>query len=45
MNLNEISISIRKMRLDDTEDIERIYTLITNINLQIDFRELVGVSF
>jgi N-acetylglutamate synthase-like GNAT family acetyltransferase len=33
------------MRLDDTEDIERIYTLITNINLQIDFSELVGDRF
>lgn len=45
MDLNAIGVSIRKMRLDDTEDIERIYTLITKKPLQIDFRELVGDRF
>ena len=42
MNPDEICVSIRKMRLDDIEDIERIYTLITKKALQEDFRELVG---
>lgn len=45
MNLNEISVSIRKVRLDDIEDIERIYTLITNKVLQVDFTELVKDHF
>jgi predicted N-acetyltransferase YhbS len=45
MSLNEISVSIRKMRLDDIEDIERIYTVITKKALQVNFRELVEDPF
>jgi N-acetylglutamate synthase-like GNAT family acetyltransferase len=41
MNTNETSVLIRKMMLDDIEDIERIYKLITKENLQENFRELV----
>ena len=45
MNLNEISVSFRKVRLDDIEDIERIYTLITKKALHVDFRKLVKDHF
>jgi N-acetylglutamate synthase-like GNAT family acetyltransferase len=41
MNTDEICVSIRKMRLDDIDDIKRIYELITKKALQEDFRELV----
>ena len=41
MNPDEISVSIRKMRLDDIGDIKRIYELITQKALPEDFRELV----
>ncbi|GAB6193422.1 hypothetical protein JCM39068_31720 [Desulfocastanea catecholica] len=44
MNPDEISISIRKMRLDDIEDIKRIYELITQKATKEDFRELVENS-
>ncbi len=45
MNANEISVSVRKMRLDDAEDIERIYTVITKKPLLIDFTKLVRDHF
>ena len=45
MNLNEISVSIRKMRLDDIEDIERIYTIITKKASHVDCRKLVKDHF
>jgi N-acetylglutamate synthase-like GNAT family acetyltransferase len=41
MNPNENTVTIRKMRSRDIEDIERIYTLITKRALKADFRELV----
>ena len=41
MNTDEICVSIRKVRLDDIDDIKRIYALITQKALQGDFRELV----
>lgn len=41
MNPDEISVSIRKMRLDDIDDIKRIYELITKKDLPEDFGELV----
>ena len=45
MTLNEISVSIRKVRLDDVEAIERIYAVITKKALKIDFRELGNDQF
>ena len=45
MNLNEISVSIRKVRLDDIDDIERIYTLITKKGWHVDYRKLVKDHF
>ena len=42
MNGNGISVSIRKMRLDDIEVFERIYTVITKKSLQVDFTQFVG---
>ena len=45
MNLNEISVSIRKVRLGDIDDIERIYTLITKTDLHVDYRKLVKDHF
>ena len=41
MNTDEICVSIRKVRLNDIDDIKRIYALITQKALQGDFRELV----
>ncbi len=41
MNADEISVSIRKMKLDDIDDIKRIYERITQHALQEEFRELV----
>ena len=45
MTLNEISVSIRKVRHDDVEAIERIYAVITKKALKIDFRELGNDHF
>jgi ribosomal protein S18 acetylase RimI-like enzyme len=45
MNINEITVSIRKVRLDDIDDIVRIYTLITKKDLRLDFGELVKDHF
>lgn len=45
MNPNEINVSIRKVRLDDVADIERIYTLITKEAQQVDFQALVKDHF
>jgi len=45
MNPNEINVSIRKVRLDDVADIERIYTLITKEARHVDFKALVKDNF